>query len=204
MSIATYAELQSAISNWLDRSDLTSYTADFITIGESGIAREVRSQIQEQRTTASLSTTSPYINLPSDYLEHRSLWLSTSPKVNLEYLAPGEFFDRHPSTSTGSPTSFTIIGDEIRFGPIPDSAYTVELWYWKKLTALSSAVNTLFTGNPDLYLYASLAAAEPFLKNDKRIAVWESLYGRVRDQVNDLEMKKRYPSGMTMQVRRVV
>lgn len=202
MAISTYAELQSALNNWTKRSDLSSYTADFITIAESRIAREIRSQIQEQRTTAALSTSSAYINLPSDFIEMRSLWLSsTTPKVKLEYLAPEAFFERYPDSDSDSdePTAYTIIGDEIRFGPAPDSAYTVELWYFKRLTALSSAVNTLFTNNPDLYLYASLCAAEPFMKNDKRIQVWEALYKQIRDEVNALEKSKRYGSGLRIQ-----
>lgn len=200
--ISTYSELQTAITNWLKRSDLSSFTADFISIAEARIAREVRAQIQEQRTTASLSTTSAYINLPSDYVEQRALWLSsTSPKVKLEYLVPEAFFERYPDSDADAdePVAYTIIGDEIRFGPVPDSAYTVELWYFKRLTALSTSVNTLFTNNPDLYLYAALCAAEPFMKNDKRIQVWETLYKQIRDQVNDTERAKRYPTGLRIQ-----
>jgi hypothetical protein len=188
--------LLTPISNWTKRADLSAYTADFITIGEARIAREVRAQIMEQRTTASVSTSTPYINLPSDYLEHRSLWISANPKKKLEYLPPDAFFERYTTDQTGKPEAFTIIGDEIRFGDSPDSAYTVELWYFKKPAALSSAVNTLFTGNPDLYLYAALTATQPFLKDDKRIEVWEALYKQVRDQVNDTERTKRYPTGL--------
>ena len=196
MAISTYNELTTAITNWVKRSDLSPYLADFVSLGEARIAREVRAQIMEQRTTSVVSTSTPYINLPSDYLEHRSLWVSANPKRKLEYLPPEAFFERYTTDQTGKPEAFTIIGDEIRFGDSPDSAYTVELWYFKKLAALSSAVNSLFTGNPDLYLYAALAATQPFLKDDKRIEVWEALYKQVRDQVNETERSKRYPTGL--------
>lgn len=196
MSLATYADLKTSLTNWLKRSDLSSYLDDFISIGEARVAREVRAQIQEQRTTASLSTTTPYINLPTDYIEHRALWISAEPKVKLEYLAPEAFFMRYDTSATAKPRAFTVIGDEVRFGPSPDSAYTVELWYWKKLTALSSAVHTLFTNNPDLYLYAALCAATPFLKDDKRIQVWETYFTEVKNQVNETERAKRYPTGL--------
>lgn len=196
MSLSTYADLKTSLTNWLKRSDLTSYLDDFISIGEARIAREIRAQIQEQRTTTTLLTSTPYINLPTDYMEHRVLWISDNPKVKLEYLAPEAFFERYNTSTTGKPRAFTIIGDEVRFGPSPDSAYTVELWYWKKLTSLSSAVHSLFTNNPDLYLYAALCAATPFLKDDKRIQVWETYFGEVRDMVNATERAKRYPTGM--------
>lgn len=201
MSISTYAELKTAVSNWLHRADLSAYLDDFVTIAESRIAREVRAQIQEQRTTAAASTSSPYINLPSDFIEHRALWVSANPISKLEYLAPEAFFERYPITSiTGKPVAYTVIGDEVRLGPSPDSAYTLELWYWKRLTALSSAVNTLFTNNPDLYLYASLCAALPFLKDDKRVPIWELQFTTTRDHVNNAEKAKCYPTGLRIQV----
>ena len=196
MAISNYSELQTAITNWVKRSDLSSHLADFITLGEARIAREIKAQVMEQRTTASLSTSSSYVNLPSDFLEHRSLWISANPKKKLEYLSPEAFFERYTTDQTGKPEAFTIIGDEVRFGPSPDSDYTVELWYFKKPAALSSALNSLFTNNPDLYLYAALTATQPFLKDDKRIEVWEALYKQIRDQVNISEERKRYPTGM--------
>lgn len=200
MSISTYAELQSAITNWLKRSDLDSYAADFITLGEARIFREVRARVMEQRATSSLSTTSAYINVPSDLLELRAVWLTSGGVVRpLQYATPDVLLQKYNNTSaSGEPSFYTIIGDEMRFGPVPDSAYDVELWYYKRLTALSSAVNTLFTSNPDLYLYAALTSAIPFMKDDKRIAIWEQLYGQIRDQVNRTEEGGRRSPGMQM------
>ena len=183
--ISTYNELKSAIGAWLHRDNLAPYIEDFITVGESRIGREVRSRLQQQRSTATAST---YINLPTDFLQMRALWLTNAGVLTkLQYVTPDALFSLYPSTDTGIPLHFTIIGDEVRFGPIPSSGFTVELWYFKKLAALSSAVNSLFTSNPDLYLYAALCAATPFLKNDARIPVWEMQYGMVRDQLNRSE-----------------
>ncbi|HET7157817.1 MAG TPA: hypothetical protein VFI62_02405, partial [Burkholderiales bacterium] len=76
----------------------------------------------------------------------------------------------------------------------------LELWYYKKLAALSTAVHTLFTDNPDLYLYGALAAAHPFLKADARVALWETQYASVRDSVNEAAKAGRYPANMTIRV----
>ena len=35
MAITTYSELQSAIADWLNRSDLTSVITSFISLGEA-------------------------------------------------------------------------------------------------------------------------------------------------------------------------
>ena len=198
MAISTYAELQTAVSNWLDRSDLSSRIPEFIVIGEARIGREVRSRLQEQRVTA---TTDDYVNVPSDFLEMRSVWLTTSGRIiPLQYVATDALFTMYPTTTSGCPKYFTIFGDEIRFGPLPDSSYTIELWYYKKLEALADESNALFTRNPDLYLYAALCAAVPFLKNDNRIQVWESLYQQVKNQVNENERKGRESTAMQMRV----
>ena len=198
MALATYSDLQSAISSWLDRSDLAARIPDFISIGEARIAREVRSRLQEQRVT---TTADDYVNVPADFLEMRSVWLTTNGRViPLQYVAPDALFTMYPSDDTGIPKYFTIFGDEIRFGPLPDSAYQIQLWYFKKLEALSDETNSLFTRNPDLYLYAALCAAVPFLKNDNRIQVWESLYQQVKNQVNESERKGRESTAMQMRV----
>lgn len=192
MSIATYADLQTAVSNWLHRSDLSSYVPDFITLAESRIGREVRSKYQEERLA---TTAANYLTLPSDYLEMRALWVTASPSYSLEYMDPFVFFQKYDTSESGDPTIYTIIGDTLRFWPSPNSN-AIELWYYKKLTALSSSVNSLFTNHPDLYLYASLAAATPFLKDDKRVALWEGEYKSVRDSVNRNERQGRYGNSL--------
>lgn len=193
MALSTYADLQSAVANWLHRSDLTSIIPDLITVAESRIGREVRSRYQEQRVQ---TTAANYISLPSDYVSMRSIWIVTSPYTMLSYLDPTAFFNQYNDTTTGRPVAYTIIGDEVRFGPDPSSAYTVEMWYYKKLTALSSSVNSLYTENPDIYLYATLAAAAPFLKDDARVALWEAEYKNVKDRLNAAHQSGRYGTGM--------
>jgi hypothetical protein len=77
------------------------------------------------------------------------------------------------------------------FGPEPDSGYTVNGTYWGKPTALRSASNDaqdnwLIVNAPDLALYGSLLQAEPFLKNDARIGVWQNFYANALKDYRDL------------------
>lgn len=201
MSISTYNQLQTAVASWLSRADLTVIIPDFITLGEARIAREVRSRIQEQRVTTTVTASNPYISVPSDLLELRMLFISSGGVANaLRYLAPESLMIQYPSTSAGGkPGQYSIMGDEIRLGPIPDSSYTIELWYYKRMPALSTSLSVLFTDNPDLYLYAALTAAMPYLKDDKRVLLWESQYQSVKSQVNKTEENGR--RGQAMQVR---
>ena len=42
MAITTYAELKTAIANWLNREDLTSVIPDFISLAEADFNRKLR------------------------------------------------------------------------------------------------------------------------------------------------------------------
>lgn len=196
MTISTYAELESACENWLHRSGLDDRIPEFISIGEARIAREVRARQMEQRV--STTPDSAYSSLPSDYIAMRALRIQGSTIGWLTYITPDEFFGSFASSGASSAKYYTIFGDELVFPSTPAAA--IELWYYKKLAALSSATNTLFTSNPDLYLYAAMAAAQPFLKADARMPVWEALFNQVKDSVNDAHKEGRYPSGMAVKV----
>ena len=67
MSITTYAELQTAAANWLNRTDLTARIAEFIDLSESQFNRRLRTRSQLTRTQATVST--QFVGLPSDLLE---------------------------------------------------------------------------------------------------------------------------------------
>ena len=54
MSITTYAELKSAIANWLLRDDLTSVIPDFIALAEADMNRAIRHWRMEKRSTAEI------------------------------------------------------------------------------------------------------------------------------------------------------
>ena len=84
------------------------------------------------------------------------------------------------STTTGTPEIYTIIANEIQLGPIPDGVQTIEMLFYKKISALSATNTTeaMLTDNPDIYLYGALLEAEPFIMNDERVGLSVFRYGR--------------------------
>ena len=194
MAISTYAELLTALENHLDRSDLDDRLPEFVVLGEARIGRDVKARQMEQRV--STTPTSVYVNVPSDFVSMRAVRIQRSTRGWLEYITPDVFFDNFPANTTTTSDKYTIFGDEIVFPKTPDG--DVELWYYKKLTALASSTNTLFTVNPDLYLYAALCASAPYLLNDKRIPVWEGLYAQVKNSVNLAHEHGRFPGVLQM------
>ena len=196
MAISTYNELLTAIENHLDRSDLDDRIPEFVSIAEAKIARKLR--ITEMETEADVTTVAGTRTaaLPTGFREVRRMYLNTSPVVLLEYMTPQDFWLRNTSTQNGKPASFTVEGSNFLFGPTPDSAYTAKCLYYKGLAAVSSTAHGVFTANPDLYVYGALTAAEPYIKNDKRLPVWKSLFEEIIHELDTQSRKHQGPMRM--------
>ena len=208
MALSTFTELKDAIADWLDRSDLTARIPDFIALAEARINRELRIRPMEVRSTMYATVDQQYFNLPGGYIQMRNIQLNTNPTTPLEYITP-EMLDRlYGSTTTGKPRAYTLIGDEIQLAPIPDSAYQIEMAFYEKFTALgygtsgTVTINWLTKNAPDILLYGALMEAEPFIKNDERVAVWLNGYGNAIDKLQKADQRDRH-SGSAMRVRNI-
>lgn len=187
MSLATYSDLQTQLGTWLNRSDLTSFIPDFIILCESDFYAELRVAAME----ASLSGTiaSGVIAVPSDYIELKHARLDGSPTTPLQRKTATWIYENYPIRASNSKPKFIArdAGNFI-FGAYPDSNYSVLGTYYKRLTALSaSSTNWFMTNYPGLYLYGALCQAEPFLKNDARLPLWQAMYEKVKNQIQHQE-----------------
>lgn len=186
MAISTYTELQSAVANWLARSDLTSRIPEFITLGQARINRDVRCPQMVTKST-SFSINAEYVNVPSDFLDVKHFYItSATPRQSLQPMDAGSMTDDY--TTSGQPKFFSVEGTQFRFSPAPSQTYTATLLYYAKPATLATTTqetNSLFpTVAPDLYLYASLLEAESFIQNDPRLATWAQAYQRGVDSLN--------------------
>jgi hypothetical protein len=187
MALTTYTELKSSLADWLNRTDLTSVIADFISLAEAQMERQLRTRQMIVRANATFAAAAEYGTVPDDFMEVKSIKLDTNPVTSLTFQTI-EAMDQLSNTtylSSGKPLYFTVVGNQFRLLPIPDGAYTADLVYYAKLTKLSSTVatNWLLTQAPDVYLYGALLQAAPYLQDDARISVWSSLYLAGLDQL---------------------
>ena len=175
MSITTYAELKSAIADFLNRDDLTSVIPTFISLAEASINRDLRHWRQEKRVEATLDE--QYENFPVDFLEIQELSLTDGTR--LEMVSTAFMQERkQESTAAGKPRYFRVYADQFEFYPAPDASYTMSMQYYARTPALSdtNTSNWILTYAPDAYLYGALAQAAPYLAEDGRITIWASLY----------------------------
>ena len=189
MAITTYAELQTATANWLDRSDLTDRIPEFIELAEANFNRVIR-QPDMITKNDSFSIAGRYTTLPTDTLEIVRIVLDLTPVVVLEYVTPEEISERRTYlTGTGKPIYFTTIGgsaNQLEVLRSPDDTYTASIIYYTRIPALADGTNWLLTNHPDIYLFGALVEAEPYLKNDERMPMWTS---RLDKALNDLRLQ---------------
>lgn len=199
MSLSTYNDLKSAVANWTKRADLSSYLDDLVTLAETRILREVRTKDLEAAFSADMSNGT--IAVPSDFMGWRNAYVDSAGKPSLVTASPDQIRQRRDvGLAAGMPSMVAQEGGYFIFWPTPASDYTVKGTYYARPSSLSSATYSLFTNNPDLYLFAALAETSPFLKDDKRVVLWETKYQQVRDDVMNQDKKNRFAGRLTVTV----
>jgi hypothetical protein len=191
MALTTYAELQTAVENWLARDDLTDYIPDFITLFEAHANRVLR--VRQMETTTSLTPSSGAATLPSDFLAARRVTWAGDTSRQLEYMHPDLLYASYPDSSEGVPVNYTIEGSTLTVRPSSDDSIT--LGYFEKIDALSGSVNWLFSSHPDAYLFGTLAEAHGFQVDESRLQLWAQRRDQALEAVRGASFLSR--SGMT-------
>lgn len=192
MAITTYAELQTAVANWLHRADLTSAIPDFVTVAETEIFRRLRVKDNEASFSGTIASDGT-VALPASYLELKYAYVNTVPVQWLDRKGARWIRQQYPyNAMTGIPKFIAREGSTFIFGPYPSSTYTISGVYYKNVGPLSTSAHAIFTANPDLYLYGSLLAAVPYLKDDERVTLWAQQYQRALESAQLMSDREDY------------
>jgi hypothetical protein len=204
MALTTYTTLKASIANWLNRSDLTSEIADdFIKLAEADFNSKLRIRKMIDQSSFTIDTETEA--LPTGYLQVRDMYiLSGNTKYPLTYQTPSQMDSTVGTSTTGRPSSFTILGDTFRFSPKPDGSYTAYLNYYKAFDTLSdtNTTNYILTTHPAIYLYGSLFHAANFLGgiNPQQVQTWQQMFATAMERL-ELNDREDQVSGSPLQVR---
>jgi hypothetical protein len=180
MGITNYSDLQATIASYLARSDLTVQIPDFIRLAEVRLGRDLRIRQMLKSSVTNTTGGDDTVSLPPDFLQLRDLYVVTNPIRDLQYVTPSVFSRNGRVTESGLPVYYTVIANEFKFAPVPDTDYSLRALYYAAPEYLSDSnpSNVFLAYTPDLLLYGSLIEAEPFLMNDARIQLWAGMYDR--------------------------
>jgi hypothetical protein len=201
MALDSYSNLKTAVANYLNRTDLTSYLDDFIDLTEARHARELRLRPTIIITTTNATGGNNKIPLPSDYLQFVYIQLNSGNKNFIQYMSPNEISRIYNSQGNSGPIYYTILGDNIMLGPTPSDSSEIEMCYYKKVSPLSTTTptNEILKNYPDLYLYGCLLEAQPFIMADERLPVWAEMYRTAVQNAEDGDAKEKH-SGSPLQM----
>jgi hypothetical protein len=192
MSISNYAELQTAVTSYLHRSDLTAMIPEFITLAEAKINRALRLRAMENIATGAVAAS---VALPTGFVEMIGLSASVgSTTYALTYIPPSGI-----NAANASARSYSIVGDSLYFVP-SGSSQTYTLTYYKKFDALSTGINWLITNAPDVYMYATMLEAAPYIKDDSRIATWANMLTESIEGLKRADRRDRHGSDLVVTV----
>jgi len=190
MAITTYAQLQAAAAHWLVRADLTARIPEFITLAEARLNRLLRTRLSEAEAPITTTVGQRRVALPAGFTEPLRLWLErSSGREELPFRDPSLMA---ATSLRGEPGAWTVDGGAVAFDRPCDQAYALTLRMLQAF-ALSDAAptNALLDGFPDIYLFATLAEAAPFLRDADLAAAYETKLSRAIDEANAKEARSR-------------
>ena len=208
-----YAALSAAIQAYTENTeaDFVANIPVFVTQAEQRIYNNVQFPSIRKNVTGVVSTTTPYLSAPDDYLASYSLAV-VDANGEYEYLLNKDVnFIRqaYPKASDiGLPRYYALFGptvsgstitDELTFilGPKPDANYTVELHYYyypESITVAADGRTWLGDNFDSVLLYGSLVEAYTYMKGEPDMM---TLYNQ--KYVEALALAKRLGDGMERQ-----
>jgi len=198
--ITDFDTLSTAVQNYLDRADLSTFAPNFIEAVENKLYR--RLEIRGLEVAFSETTSSGVVALSgvTRYRNPKFLYVNATPTSPLEFVTLETLYREYPNRAQTSSRPCLVareVGNFI-FGPAAANSITIAGVYYELLVNLSTGGTTTnwFTDNmPELLLYGALLEAEEFIKDPKRIMVWKSLFDDQMDALMKMERRESRGGG---------
>lgn len=193
--IKTYGELKSDVADWLARDDLDTQIKRFIRFAESDICKDLF--VRGQEKTQTYTVTSGVETLPSDFRGARRLFVDvTGDNRELDYLAPEVFRRSRVATMAGSPSAYTVEGNNLVLAPAPgvDAPVTVNMLYIGTYDTMvdDADTNSLLEKHYDLFLYSALYHGFSYIRDNEEALKYKRLYDEFADKINRNANRERF------------
>lgn len=201
----TFTTLQEDVRRYLERgatlaSDAVVYEQipRLINLAERRIARELKIQGFINVVSGSLTTGQSVYGKPDRWRDTVSINIGIGAGSNSRktlFTRGYEYLRSYwpDSTETDEPVFYSDYDySHWLIAPTPASDYPFEVLYYELPPLLDDAVQTNWITEyaPQLILYGALLEATPFLKNDERISVWQTMYDRAAAMLNGEDLAK--------------
>ena len=185
-----YGDIKTHFEALLNRSDITpTLTTNFIDQSIARIQRQLRTPLNENVSTYTISGQTAQVSLPNDFLEIISLYLDST---ELKRVPMSKFRNYAANSYAGNPIAFARQKQNLLLHPQPSSGSLV-LYYYAEFVPMTadSDENALAAVASDLIIYGALSYAADFYL-DERGPLFEQKFIQflddIQEQANDQEM----------------
>ena len=201
----TFTTLKQDVQRYLERGNtLASDPIVFeqiprlINLAERRIARELKVEGFINVVTGTLSAGQSVYPKPDRWRDTVSINIGTGADLNnRKFLFTRAYEYLRSYWPDATETTLPVFYSDYDYShwliaPTPDQDYPFEILYYELPPLLDDSVQTNWITEyaPQLLLYGTLVEATPFLKNDERIQVWQSMYDRAAAMLNGEDLAK--------------
>lgn len=191
--ITSYATLQTAVTDYLARSDLTTFVPNFIQNCEGKLYRTLN--LRNEETVLSVAISNGVAAVPAKFKALKFAYYDGTPARVLKWVPLTEIYDEYPvRTAKGLPCLISREATNFIFGPVAADGTLKGVYYAKHDPLRTTDGNWYVLNAPEVLLYGSLLEATPFIQDDPRIPVWKAAYddavaSLVREEANSATSK---------------
>jgi hypothetical protein len=188
MALDTYANLKTAIQDWMVRSDLSGNVADWITLGEAKLNRELN-PVETDNSLTGAADNREISTSALSVVEPIALFLVDTDTSDETELTQKTDFAR--DATSGKPTYWRFVQHattpKIVFDCPLDAAYTFRFVARVRFALSDSATtNWLLTNHSDLYLAAAILEGSLFTENYDKAAAFKVKYDDALPSVRNI------------------
>lgn len=185
LAFDNYTDLQDAIADWMDRSDLTGSAPSMIALAESRMRRELVPCLSE--TTATVSCAAGVGALPADFGTLIRVVYGTRTLDNVSPVGGTDIF-----TEYTEPYGYSVEAGALRLWPAVTQ--NVTLLYQPTIPFLSAAQisNSVLQSHPDVYFFGAMLFAEGYVANDNRASLFKNLWDEAIESCKRYYTRQKY------------
>ena len=193
----TYDSLVEDLKSYVNRSDtdFTDQIPRLIMMAENRIASKVRGLGYLKYAQFSLTVGDPVVTKPARWRETATLSITVNSETVFLFQRSYGFCRTYwpNQTLTDVPEYYSDYNYEnLLITPTPDVAYDAEIAYYERPIPLDSTHQTNWTTQyaPQLILYGTLMEAQPWIKREDKIQVFQGLYNEAAADVTTEAMRR--------------
>lgn len=179
-----FTELKDIVAQWLD-VDVNRFPETLrgwvVNMAIKELSRAHDFRVNEKKATLVTSQGTQTSDLPDRFSRpYVCQYLNgSSALVKVEYVTPEYYFEKYPDPTAsgewGDPVHWTFWGGSIYWGPVPNSALNIDLFYYEVPLDLTGAQYTdLTTESWDIIVFRALSIAATTLFEDNRASLFEA------------------------------